>query len=226
MRPGRVCPALALACLLTLSGTAFGEEAAPGAETAPAAPVQPKAEHRTKRIALIPLIDRTGWLTRSAAESLTDRMDRELHIPLNDTMHWAEFLDEDEATAALDEALAAQGKKKQPELAAREVAKKLDADLVLFLVVDRFYQHISHRFLFGDGELYIESGASVSVYGYDGRHDRLIKASASRYEHTDYNPAYEAEVLALEALDEALREAQAKTVIFPLSEDKGKTAAK
>ncbi len=218
--------ALALCSLWALSATAFGAEAAaPMAETT-APPVQAEAARQTKRIALGPLIDRTGRLTKSAAETLTARMDQELHIPLNDTMHWAEFLDEDETAAALHEALTAQGKKAKPELAARTVAQTLQADLVLFLVVDQFHQHIFHRFFFGGGELYIESAASVIVYGYDARHDRLIKAPASRFEHTEYHPAYEAEALALEALDEALREAQAKAAIFPLSEDGGATAAK
>ncbi|MBR5163705.1 MAG: hypothetical protein IKW79_06750 [Schwartzia sp.] len=225
MRPRNICASLVLACLLALGGTALGAEATDPAPEANAPPAETQAVRRTKRVALIPLIDRTGWLTKSAAESLTDRMDRELHIPLNDTMHWAEFLNEDETAAALKEALAAQGKKAKPELAAREVAQKLDADLVLFLVVNQFYQHIFHSIFFGDGELYIESAASVVVYGYDARHDRLIKAPASRFEHTEYLPAYEAEVLALEALDEALREANAKSAIFPLSEDDGAPAA-
>lgn len=224
MKTRSICTALVFAVLLALGGTAGAEAAVPAPETN-APPVKTQAVRRTKRVVLIPLIDRTGWLTRSAAENLTARMDRELHIPLNDTMHWAEFLDEDEAATALKEALAAQGKKAKPELAAREVAQKLDADLVLFLVVDQFYQHIFHSFFFGDGGLYIESAASVVVYGYDARHDRLIKSPASRFEHTDYHPAYEAEALALEALDEALREANAKSAIFPLTEDDGAPAA-
>ena len=226
MRLRPVCTALALCALLALSKTTVASEAAaPVPETA-APPVRTEAARQTKRIALIPLIDRTGWLTKSAAENLTARMDRELHIPLNDAMHWAEFLDEDETAAALHEALAAQGKKARPELAARTVAQALQADLVLFLVVNQFYQHVFHHFLFGGSDLYIESAASVTVYGYDARHDRLIKAPAARFEHTEYHPAYEAEALALEALDEALREAQAKTAIFPLSEDDGAAALK
>ena len=89
------------------------------------------------------------------------------------------------------------------------------------MVIFNQFKKAVHSFFFGDGELYIESAASVTVYGYDALHDRLIKAPASRFEHTDYHPAYEAEALALEALDEALREAQAKSAIFPLSEDGG-----
>ncbi len=220
------CAALAFACLVAMEGTIQAEASPAGNEQAQRAERVSDVRggtgvQRTKRIALIPLIDRTGgWLTKSGAERLTDRMDRELHIPLNKTMHWAEILDEDASSAALGEALDAQGKKKAPELAAREAAKKLDADLVLFLVVDRFYQQIFHRMTW-EGETYIESSVSLTVYGYDTRHDRLIKAPASRFEITDYHPAYEVEELAVEALDEALREAHVADVIFPLSESRG-----
>ena len=188
-------------------------------ETPAAAPAletqQPQSQ--TKRVALIPLIDNTGgWLSRSGAERLMDRMDRELHIPLNDTMRWVDFINEDEAAAALREALSSQGKKAKPELAARDAAQILGADLVLFMVMERCYQCIFHSWHW-DGETYIESYAALTVYGYDKRHDRLIRVPASRFERTDYNPAYEAEELAMEALDEALREAHAKDAIFPLS---------
>lgn len=178
-----------------------------------------KQTRRTKRVAIVPLIDRTdGWLTKSGAERLMNRMDREFHVPLNDSMRWVEFIQEDEAAAALSEAMDAQGKKAKPELAARDAAKALDADLVVFLVVEQFYEHI-FRSLGWDWETYIESSARLTVYGYDARHDRLIKAPAWRFERTTYHPSYEVEELALEALDEALDKGRPKDAIFPLSEN-------
>ena len=208
-----------LAAILML---AFGAAAFAADEGQPAPPLQPQKqvqERKSRRVAMIPLIDRTGgWLTRSAAERLMDRMDREIHIPLNDSMHWVEFLNEDEAAEAFREAMAAQGKKAKPELAARDAAKALDADLVLLLVVEQFYQRILPSFGW-DWETYIESSARVVVYGYDARHDRLIKAPGWRFERTTYHPAYEVEELAAEALDEALGEARPKDAIFPLSDN-------
>ena len=65
----------------------------------------------------------------------------------------------------------------------------------------------------------------MTVYGYDRAHDRLIKAPASRFERTDYHPSYEAEELALDALDEALREARAADAIYPLSSNESPTNA-
>ena len=178
-----------------------------------------KQTRRTKRVAIVPLIDRTdGWLTKSGAERLMNRMDREFHVPLNDSMRWVEFIQEDEAAAALNEAMDAQGKKAKPELAARDAAKALDADLVVFLVVEQFYEHI-FRSLGWDWETYIESSVRLTVYGYDARHDRLIKAPAWRFERTTYHPSYEVEELALEALDEALDKGRPKDAIFPLSEN-------
>ncbi|MBP5200469.1 MAG: hypothetical protein J6Z82_07450 [Schwartzia sp.] len=213
MKRGAYILLLAAVLLMAFGTAAFAAE---GEQHAP--PLQPQAR-QTKRVAMIPLIDNTGgWLTRRAAERLMNRMDRELHIPLNDSMHWVEFLNEDEATEAFREALKAQGKKARPELAARDAAKALDADLVLLLVVEQFYQRILPSFGW-DWETYIESSARLVVYGYDARHDRLIKAPGWRFERTTYHPSYEAEELAAEALDEALGEARPKDAIFPLTEN-------
>ena len=211
-----VCAAIACAFLFACGGTAFAalpETPAPAAEAR-----AEQTQRQTKRVAVIPLIDRTGgWLSRGGAARLMDRMDREFHIPLNETMHWVEFVNEDEAARALNDAISAQGKKKKPELAARDAAQDLDADLVVFLVVDQCYQRILHGGWRWDGETYIESAVSLTVFGYDRVHDRTIRVPASRFERTDYHPSYEAEELALDALDEALREARATDAIYPLS---------
>lgn len=211
-----LCAALLCVCLLACGGTALAESSAtPAAETGTRAQ---QAQRQTKRAAIVPLIDRTGgWLSQSGAARLMDRMDREFHIPLNETMHWVEFVNEDEAARALNDAISAQGKKKKPELAARDAAQDLDADLVVFLVVDQCYQRILHGGWRWDGETYIESAVSLTVFGYDRVHDRTIRVPASRFERTDYHPSYEAEELALDALDEALREARATDAIYPLS---------
>ena len=217
-----VCAVLACACLWACEGTTFAATPEATVETS-ATTVEIRAEQQqrqTKRVAIIPLIDRTGgWLSKRGAERLMDRMDREFHIPLNETMHWVDFVNEDEASAALGEALSTQGKKAKPEIAARDAAQILDADLVLFMVMEQCYQHIFYGGWRWDGETYIESAASLTVYGYDRRHDRLIRVPASRFERTDYHPSYEAEELAMDALDEALREAHATDAIYPLSPD-------
>ncbi len=220
-----VCAFFACVYLFACVGTTFAasQEATIESVEMPATAVETRAEQpqrKTKRIAIIPLIDRTGgWLSKSGAARLMDRMDREFHIPLNETMHWVEFINEDEAAKVLNEALSAQGKKAKPEIAARDAAQILDADLVLFMVMEQCYQHIYYGGWRWDGETWIESVVSLTVYGYDRIHDRLIRVPASRFERTDYHPSYEAEELAMDALDEALREAHATDVIYPLSSE-------
>ena len=224
----RIYAVFACACLLACAGTSSAASQEATVETAATA-VETRAEQtqrQTKRVAIIPLIDRTGgWLSKAGAARLMDRMDREFHIPLNETMHWVEFINEDEASKALGEALSAQGKKAKPEIAARDAAQILDADLVLFMVMEQCYQRMFYGGWRWDGETYIESSASLTVYGYDRRHDRLIRVPASRFERTDYHPAYEAEELAMDALDEALREAHATDAIYPLSSSDALTNA-
>ena len=181
-----------------------------------AAAAEPGAAQKTaKRIAIVPVLDSTGgWLTPQAYALLQDRMDHELHIPLNETMHWVDFIDEDEARDAFMAAIKAQGKKKKPELAAREAARALHADLVACLAVDEYYEHIIMGW---HGITYIESAVHLTVYGYDAVHDRLIKAPGSRWERSEFHPVYKVEVLAEEALDEALRQASLRSVVFPLT---------
>ena len=221
MKRSAVVFVFALLFLSVFGSAAFASDGAAARENSP--PAGAEAARQAKRVARVPLIDRTGgWLSRSGAERLTERMERELHVPLNETMHWVEFLDEDETAAAIDEAMAAQGKKAKPELAARDAAQKLGADLVLFLVVEHLHQFIYHSFGW-DGEMCIESSARLVVYGYDARHERPIKAPAWRFERTTYHPSLEAEELAAEALDEALRDARAKDAIFPLAEEKNQS---
>lgn len=210
MRRGARLALALFACLLlwaACGAAAFAAEA--GAASRSEAP-------GTKRIALLPLIDRTrGWLTKADAARLTARLEEELYVPLNGTMHWVERLDARTAEEAFSAALSAQGKKPKFELAARGAAEALSADLVFLCVVDEFYERM---FITWEGETYIEASVRLAVYGYDARHERLICAPASRFARDEYYPAYEASALAADALEEALARADVRAAIFPLSE--------
>ncbi|MBR1552953.1 MAG: hypothetical protein IJ631_02930, partial [Schwartzia sp.] len=74
-----VCAVLACACLWACEGTTFAATPEATVETS-LTTVEIRAEQQqrqTKRVAIIPLIDRTGgWLSKAGAARLMDRMDR------------------------------------------------------------------------------------------------------------------------------------------------------
>ena len=160
---------------------------------------------RPLRVALLPLIDRTGgWLNRRTADELTERLEEESRLPLNDVMQWVAYVPEGEGEAALDEMLRAAGKKAKLETILPELAERLGADLVVCLEVRSCYER---RYFRWNGEMGIETVAALTLYGYDARKRRKICEPVSRVAHDDYHPSREADVLLLEALDEALRRA-------------------
>ena len=90
-----------------------GEDTAVAAESGTTAVHLEVEDERPLRVALLPLIDRTsGWLSRRMADELTERLEAELRLPLNDVMQWVVYVPEDEGEAARDEMLRAAGKRR------------------------------------------------------------------------------------------------------------------
>lgn len=182
-----------------------GEDTAVAAESGATAVHLAVEDERPLRVALLPLIDRTGgWLSRRMADELTERLEAELRLPLNDVMQWVVYVPEDEGETARDEMLRAAGKKAKLETILPELAENLEADLVVCLEISSCYER---RFFRWNGEMGIETVAALTLYGYDARKGREICEPAARFAYDDYHPSREADVLLLEALDEALRRA-------------------
>lgn len=180
-------------------------------------------EERPLVIAMAPLIDRTGgWMSRGLGTALMSRMDDELHVPLNDTMHWVTVMNEDDVGTALADVSEKLGRRASMNDVMKELATELHADLTLCLVVNTCYER---EFLSWDWDrdMLVESVADLTLYGYDAKAGRPIKEHASRWERDEYHPSLAVEQLMMEALDEALRNANIKSVIFPL--DRGKINA-
>ncbi len=179
-----------------------------------------ESEQHTLVIAMAPLIDRTGgWMSRGLGTALMSRMDDELHVPLNDTMHWVTVMNEDDVETALADVSKRLGCKASMKDVMKELATELHADLTLCLVVNTCYER---EFLSWDWDrdMLVESVADLTLYGYDAKNDRPIKEHASRWERDEYHPSLAVEQLMMEALDEALRNANIKSVIFPLDREK------
>lgn len=169
------------------------------------------AERRPLKIALVPVVDRTrGGLTERAAMYIASRLDRELHVPLNDAMHWVQFVPESTSEDAFKRAAA--GSKRMDE-APRRMAEELSLDLSVAVIVDTFYE----RNFFGfRGYDIVESSVSLRVIGYDAKTGRTIRERASGWDRDELGSAKSADELLADALDEALAKARLKDAIFPL----------
>ncbi|MBQ7515231.1 MAG: hypothetical protein IJS96_03020 [Schwartzia sp.] len=188
--------------------TAAGSGVARAAEIMP-----PEPGPRPFRIALVPVIDATGgWLDNQTATELMLRLEQELHIPLNNTMHWAEYLPEDDSWAALKVEMKERGAKARLRDAMQPLAAKLGADLTVAVEVTSFYEY---RYINWEGETVIETSTRLTLFAYDAATDRLIKKTAGGFDVNSYHPSYEAGPKLLEALDDALTEADLRPLLPP-----------
>ena len=196
--------ALALALWLAAAGS--------GAALAAEA-MTPTSGTRPFRIALVPVIDATGgWLDTRTSADLMLRLEQELHIPLNNTMHWAEYISEDESLAQLKIIMKEAGHKAKLRDAMQPLASRLNADLVIAVEVTSFYER---RYINWEGETVIETSARLTLHGYDAASGRLIRQDGGGYDINDYHPSYEAAPKLMEALEEALAEARIRSLLPP-----------
>lgn len=208
----------ALMVCLSFSLPAEAAETAEPVVTIPA-PAADNVNEKPMRIALVPVIDRTGgWISAGELDRILERLEREIHVPLNDTMHWVEYVPYDDTESAFARAVAKGSRKNAFKDAVSTVAETLPADFVLCVVVEQHYQH--EFFSWGwDPDLMVESVASLTLYAYDKKSDKTIKKSASRWERDEYSLSNDVQALTMEALDQVIREADIRSYIFPISKE-------
>ena len=171
------------------------------------------------RIALLPVQDETGALDRDDIALLTGRLQQEIHIPLNGTLGIAVYQDPAAAQEALYKVLDAQplppGKKRRKpdhKAAVQELAKSIDADLVIYLRVCAYHQWLRHSIEEG---IIIEAVVDMRLEAYDARQGRLVHDTATRYVHEPYSVNNSLQALSADALDELLERAKLRQAIYP-----------
>ncbi|MDY6351011.1 MAG: hypothetical protein SPL62_11015 [Selenomonas sp.] len=169
---------------------------------------------QTLRLARVPLIVRSSYADDEVENLLEDRLDRALHVPLNDTMHYVEELPASDVEAALDEVLADLKKEKRRvrmKDAMQLLAEKLDADLVVCPVLTDYREII---FYGGGGwdwdsvadSMILESRVGLELDGYDRTTQENFSEATSRFYHEGYAPRGRASVLAKDALESLIAE--------------------
>ena len=176
--------------------------------------MQTASTPQTLRLARVPLIARSSYADDEVDNLLEDRLDRALHVPLNDTMHYVEELPASDVEAALDEVLADLKKEKRRvrmKDAMQLLAEKLDADLVVCPVLTDYREII---FYGGGGwdwdsvadSMILESRVGLELDGYDRTTQENFSEATSRFYHEGYAPRGRASVLAKDALESLIAE--------------------
>ena len=171
-----------------------------------------------KRIAILPIMTNGTGIYEETEYALQDRLEQEFHVPLNGTLKAVELLPEKdcrEALAAVDTELRQNqsGKRLHLEDEMKPLADKLQADIVVGLVVTNFWEYTHVNW---EGDTWLESDVSLQLVGYNRAEDKVIHRSVSRSFHSEYALDGTASALAEDGLESLLREEKLHDLIFPL----------
>ncbi len=168
------------------------------------------AEERAPiRVARIPIIVQDGYVPdNDTLEALETKLDRALHIPLNDTLHAVEYLPEKECEAALAGILTEMNRtsrKVKLKDAMKPLAEKLQADIVICPVLEHYYQYSYASWNWNHGTI-LHSSAAIELTGYERATDQVFRKSFSKSYHDDYSSWGAASTLAKECMDHVIQE--------------------
>lgn len=154
------------------------------------------------RIVCLPIIfqSKVDSETRNGLEL---KILRAVHIPLNETLNAAEYVDAENSAVA---------SAKNPADAVKVLAEELDADLVICPILRRCSQ--SYLPAFGlSGESRLSSSAAAQLIVYDRRAETLTDKKTSRSHSGSYSKLSTAPHLAGECFDELIRKTGLREII-------------
>ena len=167
------------------------------------------------RIARLPIIIRSTMPDLDTRTDLEFKIARALHIPLNKTLNYAEYLPTKDCTNALSDIwqrLRAADKKAKLADAMRPLADKLDADIVVCPVLLSYGQ----REMNGWDEVILDSNARAELIVYDRRNDSLVDKKAGQMFHESYHPRGTAATLAKICFDQVIKATKLRELIMAI----------
>ena len=139
------------------------------------------------KVARLPIIILSTTPNEDIMMGLERKIERAIHVPLNNTLNAIEYIPTNEATEALQKVwdkIYKKGRKVRLQDAMEPLAKKLDADIVICPVLRRFSQHVMVGTAMSlSSENHMISNAEVELIIYD----RNIKELTSKKESRSYN---------------------------------------
>lgn len=170
------------------------------------------------RIARLPIIIQSAIPDVETRTELEMKIARAVHIPLNKTLNYAEYLPTNDCTQALNgiwQRLRAENKKAKLADAMRPLAAELDADIVVCPVLLRYSQHEMH----GWDEVILNSTARAELIVYDRRTDTLVDKKNSQMFNESYHPRGTASALAKMCFDNVIDATKLRKLIMAVRGD-------
>ncbi len=159
------------------------------------------------RVARLPLLIQSYQMPDAdTIDMLETKLDRALHIPLNNTLHAVEYLPARECELALADImddLQKTNRKSKLKDAMKSLAEKLQADLVVCPVLTDYEQYTYSSWNW-NRSLILVSSATVRIAGYEKAADHVFDKEYDRFYRDEYSPRGTAAVLAAEAMDRAI----------------------
>lgn len=170
------------------------------------------------RVACVPIIVLSGChMGADELKALERRLGYAVHVPLNGVIHSVEYLPPSDCRAALDEIMSQLRKtnRKARLMDAMEpLSDRLDADLVICPVVERYFQYASMGMSWR-GETLWYSNARISLMGYERKTGRPFCETESRFYRGDSSAWGRVEVLAGECLDKVIERTGIWNMVHP-----------
>lgn len=181
--------------------------------------VEAAEEHSLARMARIPIILQSARIPdEETMASLETKLDRALHIPLNNTLPVAEYIPEAECVAALESILAEMersGRRAKLKDAMKPLADRLQADIVVCPVLERYDQY-SYMSFSWHRDTVIYSTAAIELSGYERATDQVFHKKYGKSYNDEYSSWGTAETLANECMDHVIDEAGLRTMVSKL----------
>ncbi|WP_455048351.1 hypothetical protein [Mitsuokella sp.] len=174
------------------------------------------AERQPQRIAQFPLVIES-WQQPSSdvQDELETKIDRALHVPLNDTLKAVEYIPEKDCLAAWDEVESGLTGKARIKDMAKPIAEKLNADLVVIPVVAGYEQYTTMSW-YWDHDMILHSYAEIQLVVYDRTTDKLVYKKSSDFYDDEYSTTGTASYLARGCMDNVIRDANLHGFLWPL----------
>ena len=168
------------------------------------------------RIARLPIIFRSTLPDLDTRTDLELKIARALHIPLNKTLNYAEYLPTKDCSDALSgiwQRLRAADKKAKLADAMRPLAAELDADIVVCPVLLSYSQHEMYAW----DDVILDSNARAELIVYDRRNDSLVDKKAGQMFHDAYHPRGTASALSKICFDQVIKATKLRELIMAIS---------
>lgn len=174
------------------------------------------------RIARLPIIFKCKIPDDGTRETLEQKIEMAVHIPLNGTAQWAEYLSPIDSVQTFNELrqeISAIDKRARFADAIRPLAEKIDADIIICPIVHQYGQFVVAHTSGPGSESILQSCAQVELIVYDRRTDDLRDKKVTRTYRDEWSKTGTALHLASYCFDRVISETKLRELIQAIGKD-------